>query len=100
MKTFKIKGKVSCIVTDNGANIKKAVKSLQQDYQEKENARRVARKAALKSKKEQLSADKTMAAVQQKGNPAKKAKTLSKTKSSSLDGIMRFSFVRFSHVLI
>ncbi|KAK4030880.1 hypothetical protein OUZ56_024267 [Daphnia magna] len=43
-------------------------------------------KRSFKIKREKLYADKAIAAVQQKGNPAKKAKRLSKAKSASLDG--------------
>lgn len=48
---FKIGGKVVCIVTDNGANIRKAVRSMQDCAQERENARRLKAMEAANAKR-------------------------------------------------
>lgn len=50
---FKIGGKVVCIVTDNGANIRKAVRSMQDCAQERENARRLESMEAAKAKRQE-----------------------------------------------
>lgn len=49
-------GKVVCIVTDNGANIRKAARSLQDCAQERENARRLAILEAAKAKRKEKAA--------------------------------------------
>ena len=53
MEKFKICNKVVFIVTDNGANIKKAVKSMQDCVQERENSCRLARMEAAKNKRKE-----------------------------------------------
>ncbi|KZS10308.1 Uncharacterized protein APZ42_025255 [Daphnia magna] len=67
MKKFKIREKVCCIVKDNGKNIKKTVQSLEQDFQERENARRVSQKEALKLKEKNFMPTKLLQLSNRKG---------------------------------
>lgn len=63
IKTFELTGKVVAINTDNGSNVKKAVLSMQDEAQEKENVRRTERRA-----------EKAKRSAQEKEEPAKKKK--------------------------
>ncbi len=72
---FDIKGKVCCIVTDNGANIKKAVQSMQDDYIERMNDIKLRKMEKAKSIREKT-----------KELPKKKSKKTSRVDVTSTDG--------------
>ena len=89
MEKFKICNKVVFIVTDNGANIEKAVKSMQDCVQERENSCRLARMEAAKNKRKEK--------AMECGKPtAKKAKRASPSRTSTQSSrILNFIFIYF-----
>ena len=76
MEQFDIADKVVCIVTDNGPNVVKAVRSMQDDAKEQEDAKRLKRLQKAKEKRDQKKAE-------NRAKKAAKAKADKRTNSSS-----------------
>ena len=76
IQRFEMMGKVVSIVADNGSNIKKAVLTMQQEAQEKENVRRTERQ---NEKSKRAAENEKSAKV---ANPAKKRKSTGISKTS------------------